>query len=111
MDELDEIVWGATSIEEAGRFKKIITEMNWLPLPKSVERLQVQFGNDADGDAVVWVVLFIKDDMRKTDQEIKELSELGDRFRNDIINSNTGRWPLIRIAEEESVHDVTAGLA
>lgn len=104
---LDDIVSDASSEEEYRIYKEIATRRNWLPLPNIVERVRLRFGQDADGDPAVWIILYIHDDLTKTDQEIAELSKLGDRLRDDIIEAKTGRWPFVRI-EEDRV-DATGG--
>jgi len=107
---LDEITSSAPSNEEAQPYKDIMIRKNWLPLPPFVQRIRLRFGDDADGDPVVWVILSIKDDLSKTEEEIAELSKLKDRFRDDIIEANTGRWPFTRI-EDDKIGPVFGGTA
>ena len=95
---LDDIVSSAPSEEEARRYRGIAK--NWLPLPDSIKRVRLRFGHDHDGDPAVWIILYIIDDLSKTDTEIAEISSYGDRFRDDVIQADTGRWPFVRMEEE-----------
>ena len=87
---------GAATGEEAKLFHAIGRKIGRLP--DGVQRLQFRFGQDSRGDRAVWIVLIAADDLNPSKTKIESIQKVAGKLRDEILSSDTDRWPYIEVA-------------
>ena len=88
---------GAARLPEVKRLHALINE---IAKPKSVRGYELHFGDDATGDAAVWVYFLLEPDRRSSDDDIEELTDLRFRVSDSILKKGgLDRIPYVNFRE------------
>jgi len=101
----DELMAGASSVEEARLFQNILRGIG--PLPSGVRRVQFRFDDDSMGDPAVWIELVADEDLNPSNEKLDALRRVIDEVKAAIRRSDTARWPYSKILTEP-VNDAAA---
>ena len=89
---------GAASGEEARFFHEL--SRKWTPLSDTIRRVEFRFGEDSDHSPAVWITIVTPSDLNPSKEKIDEIHEAGEKFRTEVLNSDTKRWPYVDIRTE-----------
>jgi hypothetical protein len=95
---IDKIDTGSASGEEAKLFHAIARK--WTPLSAEIRRVNFKFGEDSDGSPAVWITVIVPAALKTSKENIDKLYLDTENFRNDVLLSDTNRWPYIAIEVE-----------
>jgi len=101
----DEMMAGASSVEEARLFQNILQGIG--PLPTGVRRVQFRFGEDSVGDPAVWIELVADEDLNPSNEKLDALRRVINDVQAAILRSDTERYPYSKILTEP-VNDAPA---
>ena len=70
--------------------------------PNSIEatNFQIKYGEDSSGDLGVWVSLLIDDDVKPSNEKIKQLNNFAKLILDTIIEEDAGIWPYIQYVDK-----------
>jgi hypothetical protein len=89
---------GAASGEEGVFFRDLMAK--WGGAGGTRRRLEFRSGEDEDGSLAVWITIFVPADLSPSKQTLEELGRISDKIREEVINSDFGRWPYVQIKTE-----------
>ena len=98
--EADDLITGDASIEEIALFRSIAAK--WLPFPEGIRRVRFDFKDASDGTPSVWITAIVADEDALTDENVRKLVTETERFRRDVIDAGSERWPYTSVATDRT---------
>ncbi len=94
----DQSLTGAATVAEARLFHDIVRKVGRLP--SGVRQVRFRFGEDSEGAPAVWITLVAGDDLKPSKEKIGDLQRVTSEVREEILRSDTERWPYVEIVTE-----------
>jgi hypothetical protein len=89
---------GAAPLNEDQVFRDIIGRIGRLP--EGVRRVEYRLGEDSVGAPAVWFTFISRDDLNPSEEKMDEFQRIGDVVRDEVMRSDSNRWPFIEIVTE-----------
>jgi hypothetical protein len=86
-------------IEDQGQLEKRAAEriIADTPLMDGLESITVELGDDHTGDPAMWLVCYMRPDLKVDDSWLRRLNEYSNRLGLKIIDSGLTRFPYTRL--------------
>ena len=94
----EDVPAGAATVTEARLFRDIVGKLG--DLPPGVRRVEFRFGEDSEGTPAVWLTFVADDDLTPSKEKIASLQKFMNKVRDEIVRSDTARWPYVEIMTE-----------
>ena len=79
-------------------FRDIIGRIGGLP--EGVRRVEFRLGEDSMGAPADWFTFISRDDLNPSKEKIDEFQRIGKELRDEVMRSDSDRWPFIEIVTE-----------
>jgi hypothetical protein len=86
-------------IEDQGQLEKRAAEqiIAETPLMDGLESITVELGDDHTGEPAMWLVCYMRPDLKVDDSWLRRLNEYSNRLGLKIIDSGLTRFPYTRL--------------
>ena len=69
-------------------------------LPEGVRRLDYRLSEDSTGAPAVWFTFISRDDLNPSKEKLNDFQRIGDELRDEVMRSDSDRWPFMEIITE-----------